>query len=352
MSKTSVLGWQEPGALETAVSLIRSGRLVAFPTETVYGLGARYDTPSAVQGIFSAKGRPADNPLIVHVDSVGVAKSLVCGWTWIADCLADAFWPGPLTLVLRRAPSVPDEVTAGLDTVALRMPAHPCALALISAAGPIAAPSANRSGRPSPTCVAHVFHDLNGRIPLVLDGGHCARGLESTVVDASGEIPAILRPGHVTAEDVERVAGAVRIAPGVLEPLPEGERAASPGLLHRHYAPQNRVLLFCGREEAVVHARMALVYRRLRAEGHRPLLVGTGLFPGLEARRVRDVQELAARFYGILLDSEREYTHLLVQGVGTEGVGLAVMNRALRSAGFSVENVDKLEETGEDGADG
>ncbi len=336
-----MLKWDAAGALEEAVRRIRDGETVAFPTETVYGLGARYDSEPAVRRIFKAKGRPSDNPLIVHVDSIGAARALAGDWTPLADALAKMFWPGPLTLVVRRASAVPDAVTAGLNTVALRMPAHPCALGLIAGAGPIAAPSANRSGRPSPTRAGHVARDLDGRIPLVLDGGPCKKGLESTVLDVTGEVPVILRPGHVTPEAITAAAGGVRVSPGVMAPLPEGAIAASPGLLHRHYAPESRVVVYRG-GEAAVHARMMQDYARLRAAGHRPLLVGTGEFRGMDAQRVRDADDFAARFYSILLDSERDRTHILLQGMDDRGVGLALMDRALRAAGFAVENVDGL----------
>jgi L-threonylcarbamoyladenylate synthase len=336
---TSVRAWDEPGALEEAARLLRSGDVVAFPTETVYGLGALCSLESAVRRVFEVKGRPADNPLIVHVDGVPCARTLAREWTRVAQALAGAFWPGPLTLVLPRAPGLPPAVSAGLDTVALRMPAHPCALALVSRAGPVAAPSANLSGRPSPTRAEHVFADLGGRIPLILDGGPCEKGLESTVLDITGEVPVILRPGHVTAADIAAVAGDVSLSPGVLGPLPEGSKAVSPGVMHRHYAPLSRVTVFLGEEEAV-RASMAEEYERLEEAGFRPLMVGIGAFLGYESRTAADMEALARDFYAILLESEKEYTHLLVQGVDGQGVGLALMNRALRAADFSVKVVD------------
>lgn len=336
---TRVLGWKEPGALDEAVRLLKSGEAVAFPTETVYGLGAICENESALHKIFEAKGRPFDNPLIVHVDSVACARGLTSEWTDLAQALSDAFWPGPLTLVLGRAKGLNPVVSAGLETVALRMPAHPCALSLIAGAGPIAAPSANVSGRPSPTRAGDVTRDLNGRIPLILDGGPCARGLESTVLDITGEVPVILRPGHVSPEDIAAVAGSVHVSPGVLAPLPKGERAASPGMMHKHYAPKSRVCVYCGEEQAV-REYMAREYAALKCSGRRPLLIGTAKWPGMDSRKSGDVEGLAREFYAILLDSEREYSDLLVQGVDRQGVGLALMNRALRASGFAVKQVN------------
>jgi len=204
---------------------------------------------------------------------------------------------------------------------------------------PIAAPSANLSGRPSPTKAEHVFADLNKKVPLILDGGPCEKGLESTVLDITGEVPVILRPGHVTAEDIADVAGDVRISPGVLGPLPEGAKAASPGVMHRHYAPRSSVTVFLGEEDAV-RASIAKEYATLKKAGFRPLVVGIGAWPGYESRTAADAKELARDFYAILLESEKAYTHLLVQGVDMRDMGLALMNRALRAADFSVKVAD------------
>lgn len=202
--------------LEFAAETLRSGGLVALPTETVYGLGANALDGAAVLRIFAAKGRPADNPLIVHIAEIQELDGLVTEVSDKARCLMAAFWPGPLTLVMRRTSNVPDAVTAGLDTVGVRMPAHPVALALIRAAGvPIAAPSANRSGKPSPTLALHVAEDMDGRIDIIVDGGACAVGLESTVVDVTVDPPMILRPGGVTREMMEQVVGLVEVDPAL-----------------------------------------------------------------------------------------------------------------------------------------
>jgi L-threonylcarbamoyladenylate synthase len=222
--------------IREAAELIRAGRLVAFPTETVYGLGANALDPAAVRRVFEAKGRPPTNPVIVHVADLGQAKTLASQWPEPATQLATAFWPGPLTLVVNKANGVPDEVTAGGPTVALRCPAHPIARALIAASGPIAAPSANRSGGLSPTTAAHVLASLDGRIDLILDGGPCPGGLESSVVGMTGSTVRLLRPGPLTTSQLAEVVGVVECGPATAAgPLP------SPGLLARHYAPQTAV---------------------------------------------------------------------------------------------------------------
>jgi L-threonylcarbamoyladenylate synthase len=229
----------EADVIARAAAVLRAAGLVAFPTETVYGLGANALDAAAVARIFAAKGRPANNPLIVHVAAVEEARRLVADWPEIADRLAARFWPGPLTLVLPRCISIPDMVTAGGPTVALRLPAHPVARALITAAGaPLAAPSANASSRLSPTRAEHVLHDLGGRVDLILDGGPTAGGLESTVLDITRTPPRLLRPGLVPPADLEAVIGPVTRRG---KAAPEATALPSPGLLRRHYAPRARL---------------------------------------------------------------------------------------------------------------
>jgi L-threonylcarbamoyladenylate synthase len=230
-----------PEPIARAAAVIRRGGLVAFPTETVYGLGADALDATAVRRIFDAKGRPGYNPLIVHVASAEEARGLAAAWPETAAHLAAHFWPGPLTLVVPKRADVPDEVTAGLDSVALRVPSHPVALALLRAARrPIAAPSANRFTQLSPTTAAHVVKGLGERVDVVLDGGPTDVGIESTVVDCTGERPVVLRPGMVSVAALEAVVGAVTLAgerPGATEPAGEAPRR-SPGMLDRHYAPR------------------------------------------------------------------------------------------------------------------
>ena len=222
-------------AIAQAAAVLRGGSLVAFPTETVYGLGASAVSAEAVARIFAAKGRPTHNPLIVHVATVADAAAMAAPWPAAAQALADRYWPGPLTLVVSRSPRAIDLVTAGGPTVALRMPAHPVAVAVLQASGvPLAAPSANRSSALSPTRAEHVLAGLDGRIPLVLDGGPTPGGIESTVLDVTTSPPRILRPGPVTPSQIEAVVGAIDLAPAT----PSGQPLRSPGLLPRHYAPQ------------------------------------------------------------------------------------------------------------------
>jgi tRNA threonylcarbamoyl adenosine modification protein (Sua5/YciO/YrdC/YwlC family) len=294
--QTEILDALDPGtfadAIARAAALLREGETVAFPTETVYGLGAAALNPDAIAKVFAAKGRPADNPLIVHVASIDGLRR--CGRLDVrGEALAAAFMPGPLTIVIPSDPAIPTLARAGLPTVALRIPAHPVAAALIEQAGPLVAPSANLSGRPSPTTADHVYHDLKGRIAAVIDGGPCSVGIESTVVDLSGERATILRPGVITAEEIERVLG---------EPLaahtPSGETPRSPGMKYRHYAPSARVRLVIGappepgepREDRLIlttprhHARFAGHHVRLLSE--RELYA---LFRDADARGMREI---------------------------------------------------------------
>ena len=244
----------EPEPIERAAAVIRRGGLVAFPTETVYGLGANAEDPDAVERIFAAKGRPAANPLIVHVADLEEARDLAERWPEMAERLAAEFWPGPLTLVVRRWHGVIDAVTAGLPSVALRMPSHPVALALVRAAGvPIAAPSANRSSMVSPTTAMHVQRSLGDVVDLILDGGPTRVGIESTVVDLTGKVPRLLRPGMITRETLERVVGPMETGPAA---VPDDTPRASPGLMTRHYAPRADLRLF-GANQRAAAAEMA-----------------------------------------------------------------------------------------------
>ena len=239
---TEVQPADTPGALGQAAGLLAQGHLVALPTETVYGLAADARSPDAVARIFEAKGRPADNPLIVHVDSVGMARDCVAAWPSAAEKMAEQFWPGPLSLVLPKAVTIPDIVTAGGATVAVRCPAHPVMRGVLAKCGfPLAAPSANRSSRVSPTRAEHVVDQLGGRIPLVLDGGACDIGIESTVLDLTGDTPILLRPGSISLGQLQAVIGPVAVAklPG------GGEGLKSPGQLPRHYTPRAK-LVVCG----------------------------------------------------------------------------------------------------------
>ncbi|MBE6830382.1 MAG: threonylcarbamoyl-AMP synthase, partial [Ruminococcaceae bacterium] len=223
----------------TAAQILRDGGLVGIPTETVYGLAANALDGKVVAGIFAAKGRPMDNPLIVHISDFDQIGRLVREVTPEAEKLAKAYWPGPMTIILPKSDKIPDEVSAGLDTVAIRFPSHPAARALIDAAGiPLAAPSANLSGHPSPTAAEHVLNDLDGKIEAVVDGGPCGVGVESTVVTLACDPPRLLRPGGITLEQLRSVLGTVEMDSAVLHPLKEGVRASSPGMKYKHYSPK------------------------------------------------------------------------------------------------------------------
>ena len=347
--KTELL-FPTPEALARAGELLRSGEVVGFPTETVYGLGANAMDEAAVEKIFAAKGRPGDNPLIVHIaDADGLAPLIASEPDPHARALMDAFWPGPLTLIFPKSAAAPARVTAGLDTVAIRMPSHPVAQALIRAAGvPVAAPSANTSGKPSPTTALHVYHDLKGKLPLILDGGECQVGLESTVVDMTGDIPTVLRPGGITPEMLLEVLPEVRVADSVLRPLREGERALSPGMRYRHYAPGGELTLVTGAQEnvralclrmyreAVVAGRSA---RILAFEEHLPDYAGA---QALSIGSLEKPETVAHRLFNVLRQMDEEGVEALTcEVLPAEGIGLAIMNRLSRAAAFRIRNADE-----------
>lgn len=324
--------------------LIRAGGLVAFPTETVYGLGANGLDGVAVSRIFEAKGRPSDNPLILHIAKKSDVKPL---WRHVPDDarrLMDAFWPGPLTLIYLKSDIVPNEVTAGLDTVAVRMPENKTALALIRAAGvPIAAPSANLSGKPSPTTVEHVIEDMDGRIDIIIDGGPCRVGVESTVLSLVGT-PTILRPGGITKEMIETVIGSVQVAHAVLNPLKDGEIAESPGMKHRHYAPDCQVIVAQGspRYAASIINRE---YELAEIEGKNCIIFATEQTKGFYRGRKyviigdRDMPStLCAALFNALREESGKVDLILAEGIPAEDQGLAYMNRLLRASGFTVLN--------------
>lgn len=330
-------------AIRGAAKLLRDGEVVAFPTETVYGLGANALDASAVAKIFAAKNRPADNPLIVHVASPMAAETL-CHVTAEARRLMEAFWPGPLTLLLPKKPVIPEITNAGLKNVAVRMPDHPVALRLLDACGlPVAAPSANRSGRPSPTAARHVRDDMNGRIPLILDGGDCRVGLESTVLDLTGEAPSIVRPGGVTLEMLSAVLPGVRVAETAMRPLKSGEQAVSPGMKHVHYAPKGRLTLVEGDADAA-EAACKRLYREAEAAGRKACLLVAkerlAAYAGYEAYTLGSLnapETLAHTLFAALrwMD-EAGVQEIFCEAVEASGIGLAVMNRLQRAAGFRV----------------
>lgn len=315
-------------AIERAASIIRNGRLVAFPTETVYGLGADAMDENAVRRIFEAKGRPADNPCIVHVDSREMLDRVACGVDARAERLIQRFWPGPLTLVLGRKPEVAPSVSAGLSTVGVRMPGNRIALALIHAARtPIAAPSANTSGRPSPTTAAHVLDDLGGRVDLILDGGSTNIGIESTVLDITADRPLILRPGFITQEMLSEVIGAVDRAAS------EAALRRSPGTLHPHYSPGARVVLIeRGSPELLEQVcRQHLKQGSVSFIGHTLLTIDDPSFYSI--RLGRSGEEYARSIYAALRDADKKRPGVIVvEGISDTGEGEAVMDRLRRAA--------------------
>lgn len=315
-------------AIETAASIIRNGRLVAFPTETVYGLGADAMDENAVRRIFEAKGRPADNPCIVHVDSREMLDRVAWGIEAKAEGLIHRFWPGPLTLVLGRKPEVAPSVSAGLSTVGVRMPGNRIALALIHAARtPIAAPSANTSGRPSPTTAAHVLDDLGGRIEMVLDGGRTNIGIESTVLDMTTDPPLILRPGRVTPEMLSEVIGPVG------RTASDQELRRSPGTRHPHYSPVARVILIeHGSPESLEQVcREHLKHGSVSLIGHTLLKIDDPSFYSIQLGQSGG--EYARSIYKALRDADKKNPDVIVvEGISDTGEGEAVMDRLRRAA--------------------
>ncbi len=338
---------EEEKILATA-AIIKTGGLVAFPTETVYGLGADALNVNAVLALFAAKKRPLDNPPIVHVANASDVYKLAEEVSAKAELLMKQFWPGPLTLVFKRYPTVPDVTTAGLETVAVRMPKHNVALALIRESGcPIAAPSANLAGKPSPTTAKHVFDDLNGRIDAILDGGPTSIGVESTVLDLSVDKPLLLRPGGTSLEALRKVIGEVKLHPFITTEaeLPP-EEARSPGMRHKHYAPKAQVILV----EGVVPAVMRKVKELTSTCWMQNMRVGVlatdetawayeaDVVKSLGSRRNLDA--MAANLFRLLRDFDTENINIIIaESVPTEGLGLAVMNRLRKASGYNIVKV-------------
>lgn len=336
--------WED--AIQEAVSLLKQGEVVAFPTETVYGLGANALDPQACAKIFAVKGRPADNPLIVHVASVAGARRVARVWPQQAEICAREFWPGPLTIVLPKREEIPALVSGGLDTVAIRMPSHPVALALLQKTGfPVAAPSANLSGKPSPTEGKHVWQDLQGKIPLLIDAGKCRVGLESTVLDLTGQTPVILRPGGVTFEQLTRALGQVEVDRGVKGDTETAIKPRSPGMKYRHYAPQGEVQLISGSTQE--KTEQVEKYLRAKEAGRKIALICLEeTAAGLEKVTLANVdllfilgsgrqsREAASRlFEGLRLCDEHNIDLILAEEMPEKGIGLAFMNRLHKAAG-------------------
>ena len=326
-------------AIAEAARVIQRGGLVAFPTETVYGLGADALNPDAVAKIYTAKGRPSDNPLIAHVTSIAGAEALASRIPEPARVLMDAFWPGPLTLILPKHDIVPSITSGGLQTVAVRCPSHPVARALIDAAGtPVAAPSANASGRPSPTRASHVQFDMDGKIDMILDGGAAAYGLESTIVDVSGDVPRILRPGSVTREMLEHALGCAVVG-GADAALAADEAPMAPGMKYKHYAPTARVVIVSGALPDVVNKINALVAEAnatavgiLATEQTKALYLQGNVFVMGDREKP---ETIAANLFKMLRKCDFTGMALVyAEPFGETEIGQAVMNRLQKAAGY------------------
>ena len=323
-----------------AVELLQNEHVVGIPTETVYGLGGNAFSPLAVSRIFEAKGRPTDNPLIVHISDFSEIYDLVTEVPESAKKLADAFWPGPLTIILPKSPKVPYCTTGNLETVAVRCPSHPVARKLIKTCGfPVAAPSANLSGKPSPTKAEHVFEDLNGRIALVIDGGDCDEGVESTVITLATETPKLLRPGNVTLSQLKSVLGDVVVDDAVLNPLKKGEKVSSPGMKYKHYSPDAEIVLVRGSYDDFVsyvndfqnQNTYAMVFDN----------EGQGLCVPFIQYGAEDYKMLSHSLFDSLRELDKKGADKCFVRYPDEfnDDNLAVLNRLLRAAGFKVIDV-------------
>lgn len=324
-----------------AGNLLKNGEVVAIPTETVYGLAANALDKNAVKRIFKAKGRPQDNPLIVHISDFDDLAKITEEIPESAVTLAERFWPGPLTMILNKNDKIPSEVTAGLSTVAVRFPSHKYARAVIEAAGfPLAAPSANLSGKPSPTTAQHVMRDLSGKIPMIIDGGECEIGLESTVIDLTGDVPTLLRPGGITLRELRNALGEVAVNPKILEEVDNGEAVASPGMKYKHYAPSSPVVIIDGAADAFK------AYVEQNSSGKKVAVLcfeeEKTVFEDMDIRvvtygRLSNPSELAHGLFAALRTLDELSPDIIYarEPETNDGMELAVVNRLSRAAAFT-----------------
>lgn len=334
--------------LEQASEILRAGGLVAFPTETVYGLGADALNPAAAKKIYEAKGRPSDNPLIVHIAELKDIEVLAKDIPNSAYQLATVFWPGPLTMILKKKDSVPYGTTGGLDTVAIRLPAHKLARKLIARSGIyIAAPSANLSGKPSPTMAEHVITDLEGKVDMIIDGGRATLGLESTIIDLSGEDPMILRPGCITKAMMENIIGPIGCDPVVLQCEPSEKLVPkAPGMKYRHYAPEGCLTIYEGSTEEVVNAINEKAKEYLES-GKSVGIIATeetenyykyGTIKIIGSRQ--DEDSIASGLYATLREFDEMHTeYIFTESFSDNNLGQAIMNRLLKAAGYRIVRV-------------
>ena len=333
--------------IEQAGRIVREGGLVAFPTETVYGLGADALCGASSKKIYEAKGRPSDNPLIIHIAELDDIYKIVKSVPPEALALAQKYWPGPLTMIFQKSPEVPKETTGGLDTVAVRFPSHPVAKAFIKAAGGfVAAPSANISGRPSPTTGKHVLEDMNGRIDMIIDSGPCDIGLESTIVDMTSEVPMILRPGYVNEKMLLEVLREVDRDPAVFGNTDGNIRPKAPGMKYRHYAPKGSLTIVSGESEKVIgYIRDRIEHRKegvrtgvLTASSDVPYYAAADLVADVGSR-INEI-EIASRLFDVLrLCDEENIDEIYSEEFDTPELGLAIMNRLIKAAGHSIIKV-------------
>ncbi|TCT13100.1 translation factor SUA5 [Natranaerovirga pectinivora] len=334
--------------IKEAAAILKEGGLVAFPTETVYGLGANALDVDAANKIYKAKGRPSDNPLIVHIANVESLNELVAYLPEKGKKVIEAFWPGPLTLILNKSKNIPDNITGGLNTVAVRMPSHPIAIEVIKEAKiPIAAPSANTSGRPSPTNANHVIEDLEGKIDMIIDGGMVDIGLESTVIDFTSDIPLILRPGYITKEMIENVIGKIEIDKALLEEFAHSEAPRSPGMKYKHYAPKAPLNIIDGELDKVVCKINELLLDNEKkglkvgiiATKQTKMYYNSGIVKVIGDRNHEN--EIAKHLFKTL----REFDALGVDIILSESfnenyLGQAIMNRLLKASGYKIIKVN------------
>ena len=323
-----------------ASSILRDGGVVAIPTETVYGLAGNALKGECVKKIYEAKGRPSDNPLIVHISDISQWAPLVTHIPESALALAEKFWPGPLTIILPKSAIIPKEISGGLDTVAVRMPSDEIARAIISSCGfPLAAPSANTSGKPSPTCASHVTEDLDGKIDAIVDSGECSVGIESTVITLATDVPRLLRPGGITPEMLTEVLGEIEIDDAVYNKLHEGAQAASPGMKYKHYSPDAKVLIVKGTfdsykkyiEDSAEEGDVALCFEEeVESLNIKCITYGRKDDPSSQAKNIFDALRK--------VDEEKAAT-VYARFPENEGIGLAVFNRLVRAAAFNIIEV-------------
>lgn len=341
--KTELVSEINNESIEKAGAIIRSGGLVAFPTETVYGLGGDALNPESSAKIYKAKGRPSDNPLIVHIADWNALESIVSEIPDNARKLADAFWPGPLTMIFKKSDKVPFETTGGLDTVAVRMPDNKIALDLIrNSGGYIAAPSANKSGRPSTTEAIHVREDLDGKIEMILDGGASTIGLESTIVDLTERIPMILRPGYISIRSLSRIVGDVEYDPSIIS-SDSSQAPKAPGMKYKHYAPKGELQIIKGDEAKVISYIQAQTKKAL-ASGERVGIIATEeTYMNYSATVVQNIgsrddeESIAKRLYAVLREFDAdEITRIYSEEFDTPNMGQAIMNRLMKAAGHQI----------------